>query len=100
MLAPSLVLRPFKRRRRKCLVHTAYACTGISIATGYATIAIIRGFCMIYSSMDDKRRVYTIISDYPTFFWDPPAHAHACNVTCSYQALSPPPLEGPGYEAS
>ena len=39
---------------------------------------------------------YTIVSDYPTFFWGPLAHAHAMPV---YQALSPPPFEGPGYKA-
>ena len=74
----SLIPRPFKRKRRKGLVHTARACTGVSIATGRVTIVIVCGFCMTYSSMGDKRRVYDrIVSAYPTFFWGPPAHARA-----------------------
>ena len=43
----SLVPRPFKRRRRKGLVHTAHACVGFSIATDRVTIVIVRGFCMV-----------------------------------------------------
>ena len=42
----SLVPRPFKRRRRKGLVHIARACVGVSIATDRVTIVIVRGFCM------------------------------------------------------
>ena len=90
----SLVPRPFKRRRRKGLVHTARACAGVSIATGRVTIVIARGFCMTYSSTGDKRRVYDSIR-LPHIFLGSPG-ACACNV---YQALSPPPLEGPGNEA-
>ena len=90
----SLVPRPFKRRRRKGLVHTACACAGVSIANGHITIVIVRGFCMMYSSMDDKRRLYDSIR-LPHIFLGSPG-ACACNV---YQALSPPPLEGPGSEA-
>ena len=73
---PSLVPRPFKRRR-KGLVHTAHACAGVSIATGRVTTVIVRRFCMTCSSMDDKRRAYNRVSDYPTFFWSPLAHARA-----------------------
>ena len=40
------VPRPFKKRRRKGLVHTARACVGVSIVTDRVTIVIIRGFCM------------------------------------------------------
>ena len=58
---PSLVSRPFKRRRRKGLVLTAHACAGVSIATGRVTIVIVCGFYMTYSSMDDKWRVYNSI---------------------------------------
>ena len=50
---------------------------------------------MTYSSMDDKRRVYDRIR-LPHIFLGSP-DACACNV---YQALSPPPLEGPGHEAT
>ena len=88
---PSLVPRPFKRRRRKGLAHIAWAYAGVSIATGPVTIAIVRGFCMTCSSMDNKRRVYDSIRLPPIFLGSPGA--------CAYQALSPPPLEGPGYEA-
>ena len=95
MQAASLVPMPFKRRRRKGLVHTARACAGVSIATGRVTIVIVCGFCMTYSSMDDKRRVYNSIQ-LPHIFLGSPG-ACACSV---YQALSPPPLEGPGNEAS
>ena len=56
----SLVPRPFKRRR-KGLVHTARACAGVSVATGRVTIVIVRGFCMTYSFMDNKRGVYDSI---------------------------------------
>ena len=73
---PTLVPRPLKRRRRKGLVHTAHACTGVSIATSRVTIVIVRGFCMTYSPMDDKRRVYDSIR-LPHTFWGPLAHAHA-----------------------
>ena len=45
--------------------------------------------------MDDKQRVYDSIR-LPHIFLGSPG-ACACNV---YQALSPPPLEGPGYEAN
>ena len=89
MLAPSFVPRPFKRRR-KGLVHTARACAGVSIATasGRIAIVIVRGFCMTYSSMDDKQRVYDNIQ-LPHMFLGSPG-ACACNL---YQALSPHPLE-------
>ena len=72
---PSLVPRPLYRRR-KDLVHTARACAGVSIATGRVTIEIVRGFCMTYCSMDDKRRVYDSIR-LPHIFLGSPAHAHA-----------------------
>ena len=91
----SLVPRPFKRKRRKGLVHTACACAGVSIATSRITIVIVRGFCMTYSSMDNKRRVYDSIR-LPHIFLGSPG-ACACS---EYQALSPPPREGPGYEAN
>ena len=32
---------------------------------------------MMCNSMDDKRRVYDRISNYPTFFWGPPIYACA-----------------------
>ena len=50
---------------------------------------------MTYSSMGDKWRVLNSIR-LPHIFLASPG-ACACNV---YQALSPPPLEGPGNEAS
>ena len=87
----SLVPRPW---RRKGLVHIARACAGVSIATDRVTIVIVCGFCMTYSSTGDKRRVYDSIR-LPHIFLGSPG-ACACNV---YQALSPPPLEGPGNEA-
>ena len=90
----SLVPRPFKGRRRKGLVHTARACAGVSIATGCITIAIVYGFCMTCSSMDDKRKVCDSIR-LPHIFLGSPG---ACTYNV-YQALSSPSLEGPGYEA-
>ena len=48
----------------------------------------------LHSHSTDKRRVYDSIR-LPHIFLGSPG-ACACNV---YQALSPPPLEGPGYEA-
>ena len=80
----------------------AHALGSISIATGRVTIVIVRGFCMMYSSMDDKRRVYDSIRSPRIFLGSPGAvHAHA-HAVCTYQALSPPPppLEGPGNEAN
>ena len=74
--------------------YPARACAGVSITTGRVTIVIVRGFCMTYNSMDDKRRVYDSIR-LPHIFLGSPG-ACACSV---YQALSPPPLEGPGNEA-
>ena len=80
----SLVPRPFKRRRRKGVVHTAHASVGISTATGHVTIVILCWFCMTCNSMDDKRRVYDSIQ-LPHFFLGSP-----CTCMCSvYQALSP-----------
>ena len=46
---------------------------GFHIATGHITritIVIIRGFCMMCNSMDDKQRVYGSIR----LFWGPLAH--------------------------
>ena len=84
--------RPFKEGAW----YTLRACAGVSIAaTGCITIVIVRRFCMTYSSMDDKRRVYNSIRLPHNFLGSP--GACTCNV---YQALSPPPpLEGPGNEA-
>ena len=78
MMKFSLVPRPFKRRRRKGLVHTACACAGVSIATGCVTIVIACGFCMTYSSTGDKWRVYGSIQ-LPHIFLGSPG-ACACNV--------------------
>ena len=69
------------------LVHTACACAGISIAIGRITIVIIRGFCMSCSSMDNKQRIYSRVSDYHTFFWGPLAHAHAMCTRPSHLLL-------------
>ena len=46
--------------------------------------------------MDDKRRVYDISIRLQHIFLVSPGTC-ACNV---YQAISPPPLEGPGYKAT
>jgi hypothetical protein len=51
--------------------------------------------CMTCSSMDDKQRVYDGIR-LPQFLFLGSPGACACNA---YQALSPPPPEGPGYKA-
>ena len=80
----SLVPWLFKRRRRKGLIHTACAFTGVSITTGHVTV---RGFCITYSFMDDKRRVYDSIW-LPKFFWGSPAHVHAmCTCTRPFLLL-------------
>ena len=76
-----------QRRRRKGLVHTAHACAGVSIATSCVTIVIVCEFCMMYSSMGDKWRVYDSIRLSHIFLGSP--GACACNV---YQVLSPSPL--------
>ena len=77
---PSLLPRPFTRRR-KGLIHTAHmcaeVCAEVSIATG---CIIVRRFCMMCSSMDNKWRVYDRIPPLYSL-----AHAH---TVC--QALSPP----------
>ena len=50
--------------RKKGLVHIARACAGVSIATGRISMVIYHGFCMMCSSMDDKRMS---IRQYPVF---------------------------------
>ena len=84
----SLVPRPFERRR-KGLVHS-------SIVTGCITVVTFMHFAW-RAFLWTINGEHTVVSNYPTFFLGSQKKVH---TVCTLQALSPPPLEGPGYETN